>query len=909
MTSKLSITPAQLLLCKLKSIDIAEFAPISKYTKIKSTSCKPNKLDNTEFIIHTITVSTRIDKKTTLSEDEIYAKYPQILENISRGFSIVTTKDNPDVIITVLEGPRKFSGRSSIDEDLDDDNDADANTDSNNNDNLDNEKIYDHNEIVAWSQSNCLEITQTEKLNGKYASFRIFSHHDNKYIIYGSKNYHLIEPISEFERIYPLSQTTGFKTSGMSIVDSIKYSIARNIYSFLSTECISLFDSGYTLVGELCDGQHFVTGDGWIYWFGAFNNSKSMDINILLPLLSSLQIPTVTHKIVYDNSTNPAKLDSIFANAKCMNNEGCVLYCRNIETGKIVLVKTKAIQYIVKRFFRQKIIGGYRNMYHVIDRFIAAAKYHGLNTDASIRITKQLLTFGYWMMNNNYPGFLLNVIRDDRFKNRQQNGFAPYWDMYLSDMGSTENAEIHITLDDFADEHNKFDPEKYKNAIMSQLSYQHKTVADMPCVVFFQSIQGSGKSFIAYEMCDYLNTNSMNSSSSSGKDNDDDGLTAMMLEQDQYMGCTASTQGRLYHLIRYNKTYLFNTNTNTNTSTNTSTANIKYIFISRCNASYKQYAQYLNICHEVGAPVKFIEFGDCITPVGFMASIYNIIERSGGLHNINNLQLGYTHLCFVDIIKALHGNMDSFEPHKNAHSINLYSNSLATTAQYEIFANIVKTQFESLEGKKDNLYQYIYSFVNTDYENRLNLLKELRRNVTHIIEDIIKITNSPIKYVSPAHINYIGIFITEHSRIILNQMLHSVYHYGAFDNSSTYTKHIDHITVYHSSNGDKNILEELPAVYTQCKFDVDKLIIRKSDKLCCITVKNITDVNGNSVKTTNKYPHITLYTPSGVSPMTSNNIIRLSMEDSDSNEYICADITEFNDINNILIGVIAICGR
>ena len=890
----MSLQQGQILLCKLKSITPTEFASIAKFTKIKSIIC-PN---THKFIIHTITINTRFDKKNTITEDQLYSKFPLLLNNISRGFSIVTTVETPTDILTILEGPRKFSGRSIIDEDIDE-NDIDDETSI-----IDVNKIYDHSKIIYWAQQNQLQITQTEKLNGKYASFRIFSHMDKQYIIYGSKNFHLIEPVTEFERISASAKTFEFKTTGMSITDSIKYSIARNITSFLSPQCINLFNTGYTLVGELCDGQHFVSGDGWIYWFGAFINGKSIDNNITLPLLSKLNIPVVSHKIVYDNNNSPDVLDNIFAAAKCMNNEGCVLYCHNIATNEIILVKTKAIQYIVKRFFRQKIIGGFRNMYNIIERFIDAAKYHGLNTNASIRITKQLLTFGYWLMNNNYPGFVLNVIRDDRFHNGLLNGFAPYWDMYLND-NPIDHTEITITPTDFATDSNLFNPDAYKSAIMCNLTYQHKTVANMPIVVFFQSIQGSGKSFIADSICQYLNDTIGNG-------------TAIRLEQDQYMGCTASTQGRLFHLIRYRNTYLFNSDNSSDSSDSSDSnnsnylgdnINLKYVFISRCNANYKQYAQYLNICYEVGAPIKFINFEDSITSIGFMSSLYNIIHRSGGIYNINKLLLGYTQLRFVDVIKALYGNILTFEPHYTSYVVNLYKHSksyLSVDLTFEIFNKTYSTQFDTIEGKKDNLYQYIYTFINTDYDRRSQILTEIRRPIIDIIHDIIDFINSPLKFAHPTHINYIGIFIDDKSREFLDII---VKQYWNKYNFNKYNKYIDHITVYHSSNGDKNFLcSDLPPTNTKCTFEIDTLIIRKSDGMSCITVKNITDDNGNIIKTVNNYPHITMYTPYGVSPMNSNNIIKKVMGNIADVEYICVDVANLNKLNKFM-GILSSCGR
>ena len=45
----------------------------------------------------------------------------------------------------------------------------------------------------------------------------------------------------------------------------------------MTEQILQIFNQGWSLAGEFCDGQHFTDGDNTISWFGFFKNGISMD--------------------------------------------------------------------------------------------------------------------------------------------------------------------------------------------------------------------------------------------------------------------------------------------------------------------------------------------------------------------------------------------------------------------------------------------------------------------------------------------------------------------------------------------------------------------------------------------------------------------------------------------------------
>lgn len=182
-----------------------------------------------------------------------------------------------------------------------------------------------------------------------------------------------------------------------------------------------------------------------------FKSGQALDTIKSLDLLNSCGLKTVEYRKVFDISMNVVDLDLVFFASRCKNTEGSVLRCSNIQTGETqtgetILVKTKSVTYIVKRFMRQVLLKGYKEISQVINRFIQAQSYHGLCTSACIRITKQLIAFGFWMMNKKYPCTVLGVTKVVSVKGQLPNGFNIYWTEWIKSTGSPD---IVISLEDF----------------------------------------------------------------------------------------------------------------------------------------------------------------------------------------------------------------------------------------------------------------------------------------------------------------------------------------------------------------------------------------------------------------------------------------------------------------------------
>ena len=87
-------------------------------------------------------------------------------------------------------------------------------------------------------------------------------------IICGSKNYHILFEIKDIDENISNNKN-----------NNIMYSILCDIKNNLPNleKIREKFNEGYSLVGELCDGQHFVAGDNTISWFGLFKNGIPME--------------------------------------------------------------------------------------------------------------------------------------------------------------------------------------------------------------------------------------------------------------------------------------------------------------------------------------------------------------------------------------------------------------------------------------------------------------------------------------------------------------------------------------------------------------------------------------------------------------------------------------------------------
>ena len=739
-------------------------------------------VNNYTYTLYTYTVKTPKNK----FEDDVYGQNPELLQYLPRACSILV-RDNK--IINLIEGPKKFSGKLSIDEDPEDNQDLIVAKDN---------QIYDHNKIISLAKSRCLEIVETEKANGKFAICKIIFDNNQKLLLVGSKNNHFLltfENIDEFISMQNLNEIS------IGILTDIK----NNWIKLNSQELIDLFTSGYSLAGELCDGQHFTPGDNTISWFGFFKSGQALDTIKSLDLLNSCGLKTVEYRKVFDISMNVDDLDSVFFASRCKNTEGSVLRCSNIQTGEIVLVKTKSVSYIVKRFMRQVLLKGYKEISQVINRFIQAQSYHGLCTSACIRISKQLIAFGFWMMNKKYPCTVLGVTKVVSVKGQLPNGFNIYWTEWIKSTGSPD---IVISLEDFG----FFSETEY---LLNTELYQHRTFSNPAIVIFFQGLQGSGKSTIGAEVCNQLKQS---------------GITAEYIEQDDYWGETLACQGALYHLIASN-------------------SGPQVICVTRCNANVSQYKKYIDIAHRLPSIVSFVSpnnFG----PLYLTVSLAGIINRS---NCGDKFMIGRFEYPFNEVINFTIKNFNEFEIVSNSKHFNMFN----------VDNNLEEKAIQAIKSN-----QHIEEFVKTNFVALNKLRIPINTISTQIIAHIKNLIKGCISNVIPNYNpNYIGLAVNPTDKLSLTEFinLHST-ELGVIYNH--------HCTLEFCGKKPKEITPDTIFPGQIVTAHINKLVIRMSDNACAFKIDKL--FFENKELKLNIQAHITGKIPFNEKPACSHSFINLT---------------------------------
>ena len=522
------------------------------------------------------------------TEDAMYSKYPLLLDIVNRAeFYVVHNNE----LVAVAQGPRKFSGRTQIDEDPEDDEESVPTN------------IYHHSETIEWANNHQLNIVETEKANGKFVILHLFFHRGVHRILCGTKTMPFITTFEDIHRDIEVNKNTLFGPILTSIRDHYEDLLTLNQW----------FSQGFSLVGELCDGQHFMPGDNRVVWFGMFRGKEVIDTVLCLNTLRDRRIPTVQFHTVFTPKSNISDLDEVFLRARCKNSEGSVLYLENVSTNKKVLVKTKSIVYIVKRFVRQVILRGYMHLESLQGRFIDAYEYHGLNTEASIRITQQLYRFGFWMMEKKFP---VSVLGHMALPNGKPNGFYHYWKMFL-DAG---NEEIVVQETDMQ-KSTVFNKNEY---LAGTQIYEKRTYSKPAEVYFIQGLQGSGKSTFGEELAKRVPGSTKN------------------IDQDMYGGDTLACQGALFHMI-------------------SSKEGPQTIFLTRCNLNPKQYSRYLDMCHRLPCVVRFLS-PQTVNPLYLAVSLAGIMTRSNG--SLDNWILGNSNLPAAEVVKIVQTNYREYVQHE-----------------------------------------------------------------------------------------------------------------------------------------------------------------------------------------------------------------------------------------------------
>ncbi len=764
----------------------------SKYQSQIKVNKKTFKLGEYEYVLFTYSLNLPKNK----FEDDIYASNPDLLKYLPRACSILVRDKQ---IICSLEGPEKFSGKSDIDEDPEDGQDEITSKSTG---------IYDHQKIMSWASDNKLEIVETEKANGKFAICKIFTDQANgqKILLAGSKNNHFVLSFDQIDQVIQAQ-------SSNDIIGGILSDIKNNWTNLNSYKIIDLFDSGYSLAGELCDGQHFTPGDNTISWFGFFKSGQVLDTIKSLDLLNSVGLKTVPYFKVYDFSSKISDIDSVFLASRCKNTEGSVLRCLNTETKETVLVKTKSVSYIVKRFLRQIILRGYKEIDKIKGRFIDAQKYHGLGTSASIRVTNQLIKFAFWMMDKKYPCSVLGITKVSAVKGQLPNGFNTYWTEWME---STDNSDIEIKIDDFGE----FSEDSY---LAGTELYYPRSYANPAIVIFFQGLQGSGKSTVGAEICTKLLSH---------------GINAKYIEQDDYWGDTLACQGALHHSIA-------------------SKFGPDVILVTRCNANQSQYRRYLDIVYKLPSIISFVSPNN-INPLYLMISLAGIINRS----NIgDNLIIGRFEHPFSDVIDFTVKNFKEFEIVTNSLKLDFYK---------------VDKELESgaIKSMSSNSNKLIEEFVKSNYEK----LNKLRCSIDSITDNII----THIKMLMSGHIAhtmvnsspiYIAFAVNSTDKEELNNFVDQ-HNTQAFVNSG-FTKYNHHCTYeFYGNKSNVKVNQDTILPGQVIEAHIDSLVIRKSDNACAFRIKKL-ECEGKEIKLKHQ-AHITAKIPSKEKPSCSNSFVGLS---------------------------------
>lgn len=764
---------------------------------LSKISIKHNKYNNIDVYTYKL--------KDKLNDDKEYGKYKSLIELLPRACSIIVIDGK---IQKILEGNKKFSGKTAIDEDPENDYT-----------NLVDTSIYDHNEILEWGKNGKLEIIYTEKENGKNCVASLFEYNGDIYLIAGSKNVHI--PI-KYEILSNDSEWNEFKTKynicdlTLGIFEDIRY----NLKIFFSNYSKKIFlEQDNTLVGEYCDGQHFCDGDNTIKWFSISNNGNAIDPVESLKNLRKNGFNVVNYKTVYDSSCDDRDLktiEKIFNIGRTEKGEGGVLYCCNKTTGKVILVKNKAIGYIFKRISRQCILRGYRHIEDISRRVCETKDYHKLNTTAAANYTRLLYDFGIWMMNKSYPCKIIGHTPIDSVKKHLDNGFNIRWKEFLVETGKSD---INLSENDLGN----FDKDEYFKIIGNIYPIRNKINSPVVCMI--QGLQGSGKSTLGNALCQELNSNHK----------------IRYYEQDEFWGCTLSCQGALYHDIR-----------NSNGS--------EIIILTRCNANPKQYEKYLELFHNFNCKVFFA------SPMHYNNPLYLAISIAGVIHRSNKgdkLMIGRFESKIEDSIKFINDNYINFKIPDN-------------TLHYPVYYPI---KDETLEKEANDFYnkslEEFTNFISTNV-NRLNSTRiSLRQSVFIIcneIKNILHYNNSNKLIKSIKNPEYCGFFIDNINKEKLKQVI--IENIGLFENFNFYCSHVTQYYIGKNKKNQyipKNICEEFNEVY----INISEIVIRLADNATCFKVDSIIDKNTKKIIPTQERAHLTAYLPNSVKPNECNSFVDL----------------------------------
>ena len=669
--------------------NIPEISEISNLNKVFQAKIKKND------IFTVITYSPK--PKNNKSDDWVYENYPEMKKYLPRAMSLIFLDSK---FVDVLSGPRKFSGIEAGDED-----DEICKTSEDNNDDKCKADIYNSELTNSWVEDGNCEIVYTEKANGKFSIMKLFEYSCIYYVAFGSKNMHYVCKLIDIDKFIVNNEIS-------DIVKSIGEDISSNINSL--NKLMYLFKEGYSLVGELCDGLHFVPGDNTITWFGLFKNGEPRESISTLELLKSNLIKTVDFKKVLNPGDTLDDLKNVLSLSKCSQTEGGVLYIRNIITDDFQMAKSKSSVYIIKRILREKLKSLTPDIHSkLVKRIVDTKSYHGLNTEASIRSTVVLFDFIKWLLvDKMLPPSVVDFKKITSIKGDIKDvGFANWWYKFTKETGK----DILFTKDDFG----YFDPFAYMNAEVVELK-NNILIENSPMVIFLQDIQGSGKSTLTDKLIK-------------------DGF--IKIEQDECYGNTELCQFLLSYYLMQNKNCI----------------------VSRCNANLKQYSKYLSIAQSKQAKILFMGSNTVKTPLHLATSLAGILYRS---KKGDSVMIGRKEYPFEDVVDFTTKNWRLFSYHEKCIKFDtiIFNEELNNQVDIKIKSGELKSFVEenkdklmSLRIPLDDILYKMNNFIKNYDSNELvykslkessyvsfNLLKESKEELLEILSKLTDISHKKV---------------------------------------------------------------------------------------------------------------------------------------------------------------------
>lgn len=799
-----------------------KFSFIGDYIKKVAASGSPDMLNQLikvkttkSGLFNNYTITLRVPKNKF--EDDIYSEHMELLDVVPRAYTIITKgSGDAEELVSFVTGPRKFSGKNAADEDPE-------------NESYKNTGIYDHNKVLEWAEAGNLQIRSSEKANGKFALCRLFIHNGIMNLTFGSKNYHITIPL------HLLHHWLGDEDN-QTPDNAIAYAVAQDIYINRDDiiKLLPTFNEGYTLCGELCDGQHFVLGDNSIEWFGFFRFGECLDTTTTKTLLDDAGLKTVSSNIVFHAGDAIEKIDSIILAARCVDTEGAVLYFENIATGETILCKTKSVRYILMRMLRQAIINrGYMGIDHFIKRVIDASDYHGLHTDAAIRIAKELIRFVFWMMEHKIPTNVLGVIPVVSVRGKLPTGFAIWWNQYLITTGTPD---LKISLSDFGD----FNKVAFQASMDTFMKTGLRTNGAPCTIIFTQDLQGGGKSTTAAAIqgADHIG-DTMNEGAyqfpinlvphkfATGETSPSLLLTNLeteYVEQDMFYGHSPSCLSWIYYKVLY--------------GTGPST-----IIVSRCNANEEHYKKYVETLAPMPTMIYFIA-PERVDYVSVITSMAGIIERST---NGDKLMVGRQEYSIEETLKIITNTFKDFKINDKAIRFSKF------TGVDDIIADQAKTAFES-----NTIIEYVTA--------NLEKILALRRPIVDIVADVTDII----------------------TRIQAGEFLDKVYHTPRPTYVGLCVSPCDadrlrvdtDITGYHYNHHTTQFFHGPGKRWKAAPFDT----VPHGASVDVVVTHRVTHTSGavayrvdlRGVPCANPTPHITSFMPLGMKPAEANNFVGLT---------------------------------